>query len=210
MALEYVFTFIAYYVQLLAIMNPFSAIPTFLALTEGLNRRDIDGIVRKATLAGLLIVVAFTAAGNYILEAFNVSIAVLRIGGGVILMTIAIDMLGEEVRTKKMHPGDIAVVPIATPLIIGPGTITTILLLVTSKPGDYSNQFIVLIAALLACITSFTVLRISEYMVKVLRMSTVRALGRFMALIIAGVAAEMIVHGIRIYYFEYFAPTSSK
>lgn len=210
MALEYVFTFIAYYVQLLAIMNPFSAIPTFLALTEGLNRRDIDGIVRKATLAGLLIVVAFTAAGNYILEAFNVSIAGLRIGGGVILMTIAIDMLGEEVRTKKMHPGDIAVVPIATPLIIGPGTITTILLLVTSKPGDYSNQFIVLIAALLACITSFTVLRISEYMVKVLRMSTVRALGRFMALIIAGVAVEMIVNGIRMYYFEYFAPTSSK
>jgi len=132
------------------------------------------------------------------------------VGGGIILLTIALDMLGEEVRTKKVHPGDIAVVPIATPLIIGPGTMTTILLLVSSKPGDIVNQALVLIAAIVACLVSFWILRLSRVLVRILKMSTVRALGRFMAVIIAGVAVEMIVYGIRTYYIELFLPLTSK
>jgi multiple antibiotic resistance protein len=200
----YISLFIAYFVQLLAIMNPFAVIPTFLSLIEGLSRDEVVRIVKRAMFAGLLIVVAFAIAGIYILEAFSVSIAGLRVGGGIILLTIAIDMLGEEVRTKKMHPGDFAVVPLATPLIIGPGTITTILLLVSSRPGDLVNHVLVLIAAILACIVSFTILRVSNVLVRVLRVSTVRALGRFMALIIAGVAVEMIATGIKMYYDSLF------
>ncbi len=208
--IELIYVFIAYFTQLLAIMNPFSVIPTFIALTEGLKDREIESIVKKATFAGLFIVVLFATLGRYILEAFNISIAGLRVGGGIILLTIALDMLGEEVRTKKVHPGDIAVVPIATPLIIGPGTMTTILLLVSSKPGDIVNQALVLIAAIVACLVSFWILRLSRVLVRILKMSTVRALGRFMAVIIAGVAVEMIVYGIRTYYIELFLPLTSK
>lgn len=208
--IELIYVFIAYFTQLLAIMNPFSVIPTFIALTEGLKDREIESIVKKATFAGLFIVVLFATLGRYILEAFNISIAGLRVGGGIILLTIALDMLGEEVRTKKVHPRDIAVVPIATPLIIGPGTMTTILLLVSSKPGDIVNQALVLIAAIVACLVSFWILRLSRVLVRILKMSTVRALGRFMAVIIAGVAVEMIVYGIRTYYIELFLPLTSK
>ncbi|MEM0004331.1 MAG: MarC family protein [Desulfurococcaceae archaeon] len=202
---EIVLTFVAYFTQLLAIMNPFSVVPTFITLTEGLSKKEVNAIVRKATIAGLIIVIVFAVAGKYILEAFNVSIAGLRVAGGIVLMTIALDMLGEEPRTKRMDPKDIAVVPIATPLIIGPGTITTILLLVSSKPGDLVNHVLVLVAGILACLISFGILRISEYLVKVLRTSTIRAIGRFMALIIAGVAVEMIVHGVQTYYVTLFS-----
>ncbi|MEM1638940.1 MAG: MarC family protein [Desulfurococcaceae archaeon] len=196
--------FITYFTQLLAIMNPFSVVPTFLSLTEGLSKNEVEAILRKATLAGLTIVIVFAVAGKYILEAFNVSVAGLRVAGGIVLITIALDMLGEEPRTKRMDPRDIAVVPIATPLIIGPGTITTILLLVSSKPGDLVNQVLVLTAGIIACLVSFGVLRSSEILVKALRASTIRAIGRFMALIIAGVAVEMIVHGVQMYYLTLF------
>ncbi|MEM1773364.1 MAG: MarC family protein [Desulfurococcaceae archaeon] len=196
--------FITYFTQLLAIMNPFSVVPTFLSLTEGLSKNEVEAILRKATLAGLTIVIVFAVAGKYILEAFNVSVAGLRVAGGIVLITIALDMLGEEPRTKRMDPRDIAVVPIATPLIIGPGTITTILLLVSSKPGDLVNQMLVLTAGIIACLVSFGVLRSSEILVKALRASTIRAIGRFMALIIAGVAVEMIVHGVQMYYLTLF------
>lgn len=206
MIFDMVIILVAYYAQLLAIMNPFSVIPTFLTLTEGLSRKDVEGILKKAMLAGLLIVITFTIVGRYILELFNVSIAGLRVAGGIVLMTIALDMLGEEIRTKKMDPRDIAVVPIATPLIIGPGTMTTILLLVASRPGDIANILMVLVSGILACITSFTILRVSSYLVKILRVSTLRALGRFMALIIAGVAVEMIVRGALMYYEDLFKP----
>lgn len=203
--MEYLVALLTYFTQLLAIMNPFSVIPFFASVTEGLSKREVSAIVRKATIAGLLIVVSFTLAGKYILEAFNISIAGLRVGGGIVLLVLALDMLGEEPRTKRMDPKDIAVVPIATPLIIGPGTITTILLLVASKPGDLFNLVLVLVAGITACLTSFTILRVSNVLIKFLRVSTVRALGRFMSLIIAGVAVEMIAGGVKMYYSALFA-----
>lgn len=196
--------FLLYFTQLFAIMNPFSVIPFFVSITEGLDKHEIKAIIRKATIAGLLIVVAFTLAGSYILKAFNVSIAGLRVGGGIILIVLAIDMLGDEPRTKRMDPRDIAVVPIATPLLIGPGTITTILLLVASRPGDIVNLVLVLVAAIIACYISFSILRSSHILAKILKLSTVRALGRFMALIIAGMAVEMIVRGVKMYYDTLF------
>lgn len=204
MVLEHAITFITYFVQLLAIMNPFAVVPTFISLTQGLDDSAVRAILRRATFAGIVIVTVFTLLGKYILEAFNISIASLRVGGGVILMVIAIDMLGEEVRTKRMYSGDIAVVPIATPLIIGPGTITTLLLLTAARPGDLLNLVFVLAAALAACLLSFRILGLSNVLVKYLKTSTVRALGRFMALIIAGVAVEMIVKGVKMYYEELF------
>ena len=69
---------VTYYMQLLAIMNPFSVIPTFLGMTQGLDYSEVSRIVKKAMIAGLTIVVLFTLAGNYVLEVFNVSIPGLR------------------------------------------------------------------------------------------------------------------------------------
>ncbi|AFL66627.1 MarC family protein [Desulfurococcus amylolyticus] len=201
--MDYLIILLSYFTQLIAIMNPFSAIPTFMSLTEGLERRKRLEIVKKAYFAGLILVILFTLVGRHILEAFNISIASLRVGGGIILMTIALDMLGDEVRTKRMHPGDIAVVPIATPLIIGPGTITTILLL-TSSLQETTGIVVVLIAGVIACSVTFLILALSDILTRLLSMSTVRAIGRFMALIISGVAVEMIIQGLYSYYVELF------
>uniref|UniRef100_A0A7C2FGK6 UPF0056 membrane protein n=1 Tax=Thermosphaera aggregans TaxID=54254 RepID=A0A7C2FGK6_9CREN len=201
--LDPVIIFVSYFTQLLAIMNPFSAIPSFISLTEGLSHNERVSIVRKAYLAGLAILVTFTLVGKHILEAFNVSIPGLRVGGGIILLTIALDMLGEMPRTKQVNPGDIAVVPIATPLIIGPGTITTVLLLTSSDPSFF-NIMMVFISGIVACTVTFAILMVSDKLVAYLKVSTVRAIGRFMALIIAGVAVEMIAKGIYQYYVQFF------
>ncbi|MEM4717317.1 MAG: MarC family protein [Desulfurococcaceae archaeon] len=204
MVMDITLLFLTYFIQLLAIMNPFSVIPTFLSLVEGLRREEVEAIIRKAMYAGLVIVFTFAVVGKYILDVFNVSIAGLKVAGGIVLLTIALDMLGEEPRTKRVDPRDIAVVPIATPLIIGPGTITTILLLIASRPGDVFNHILVLIAGLVACVISFNALRASSHLAKILRISTIRAVGRFMALIISGVAVEMIARGVLMYYEAFF------
>lgn len=196
---------IGYYVQLLAIMNPFSALPTFMSLTEGVDEGVKKDIVVKALIASLVLVAVFTLVGNYILMAFNISLPALRIGGGVVLMAIAIDMLGGMPRTKRVEAQDIAVVPLATPMVIGPGTITTILLL-TSRDSSPLNTGLVLVAGLIAAATTFLLLRYSEPIIRVLRQSTVRAVGRFMSLIIASIAAEMIAYGVIAYYHQAVAP----
>ena len=196
---------LGYYVQLLAIMNPFSALPTFLGLTEDMDEGLKKDIVSKALVASLALVATFTLVGNYILMAFNISLPALRVGGGVILMAIAIDMLGGMPRTKRVEAQDIAVVPLATPMVIGPGTITTILLL-TSKDPTPVGTGLVLAAGLGAAATTFLLLRYSEPIIRVLRQSTVRAIGRFMSLIIASIAAEMIAYGIIAYYQQLIVP----
>ncbi len=193
---------ISYYVQLLAIMNPFAAIPTFLSLTDHMDEIDRRSIVTKAFYASLILVVLFTLIGNYILAVFNISIPSLRIGGGILLMAIALDMLSGMPRTKQIEASDIAVVPLATPMIIGPGTITTILLL-TASTDTIINTVLVLIASILAASTTFLLLRYSSSLVKLLRVSVVRAIGRFMSLIIASVAVEMMAAGINSFYHEY-------
>jgi multiple antibiotic resistance protein len=193
---------ISYYVQLLAIMNPFAAIPTFLSLTDHMDEIDRRNIVTKAFYASLILVVLFTLIGNYILIVFSISIPSLRIGGGILLMAIALDMLSGMPRTKQIEASDIAVVPLATPMIIGPGTITTILLL-TASMNTVINTILVLVASILAASTTFLLLRYSSSLVKLLRVSVVRAIGRFMSLIIASVAVEMIAAGINSFYHEY-------
>lgn len=194
---------VSYYVQLLAIMNPFSATPTFLSLTDHLDEINRKEIVKKAYFTSLILIFLFTLVGNYILKAFNISVSSLRIGGGILLMVIALDMLGGMPRTKQIESSDIAVVPLATPMVIGPGTITTILLL-TSREATVINVFLVLIASILAATTTYILLRYSSKLVSILRISVIRAIGRFMSLIIASVAVEMIALGIISYYYEYF------
>ncbi len=196
--MEYLGLFVAYYIQLLAIMNPFSALPTFLSLTEGMEIIERRRIVSRAFITAVLLIVVFTFLGNYILRAFSISVPGLRIGGGILLMTIALDMLGGMPKTKRIDPEDIAVVPLATPMIVGPGTITTLILL-TSRDPSVINTLIILVAGIIAAITTFALLRYSEKIVAMTRPSVMKAIGRFMSLIIASIAVEMIMLGIRSY-----------
>jgi multiple antibiotic resistance protein len=110
-------------------------------------------------------------------------------------MVLAVDMLGEMPRTKRVEPTDMAVVPIATPLIVGPGTLTTILLL-TSSERSLTNTALIVVAEVVAAATTYLILKFSDTLVRFLRVSTVRALGRFMSIIIASVAVDMIAKGV--------------
>lgn len=192
-----------YYIQILAIMNPFAVLPTFVSLTRKVDDANVKNIVNKVLWAGLILVTVFTLIGNYILIAFSISIPALRIGGGIILITISLDMLSGFPRTKKIRSDEFAVVPITTPLLIGPGTLTTILLL-TSKNPSITNTLLILLASYLAVLTSYIVLRYAKPASKYIPSSTIRVIGRIMSLIIISIAIEMIVHGIVVYYNQYF------
>ncbi|MEM0355862.1 MAG: MarC family protein [Desulfurococcaceae archaeon] len=192
-----------YYIQILAIMNPFAVLPTFISLTRRATDEKIRVVVNKVLWAGLILVTIFTLIGNYILVAFNISIPALRIGGGIILVAISLDMLSGFPRTKKVRSDEFAVVPITTPLLIGPGTLTTILLL-TSRNPSISNTLIILLAGYLAVLTSYFVLKYAKTATRYIPFSTIRVIGRIMSLIIISIAVEMMIHGVVAYYNQYF------
>ncbi|MEO3993211.1 MAG: MarC family protein [Desulfurococcaceae archaeon TW002] len=191
----WVFSMIVMYVKIIAILDPFAVMPVFITLTEGLDTRRKDEIVWKAFIAMCVMVTIFTLFGVWILNIFGISLASLRVGGGAILLVLAFDILGEAPRSKKLDPEEIAVMPIATPLLVGPGTMTTIILLVTEN-NTLEGYIAVLTASLLAVTTAALMLKYSTHIIAKLSKSFVRGLGRFMTIIIAATAFEMIKNGI--------------
>jgi len=178
--------------QIFAIMDPLAALPTLMTSIEPLSRDEAKRTVNRASLAILLLLVVFSTAGGVILQAFGISLTSLRIAAGVILTAIAVDTLITGHKPEKIEVGEYVIVPIATPLIVGPGTMT---LLITSS--RIYGVPITLIAALLAFIPTYLLLRFSQTIIRVLGKTFIHGLGRFMSIIIASFAAEMLIDGIR-------------
>jgi len=186
---------IAIYGQIVAIMNPFTAVNSFISLTEGLSRNEVKRVLKKSLIVVLLMGLVFIYIGKALLEFYHISLVGLRLGGGILLMYIAIDMLSGQPKTRTVEPGEIAIVPLATPMIVGPGTMTLLIHL-----GATENLLGVTLGFIIAAATVSAALSIANPIKRVLGVSGVRAMARFMALIIAGVAAEMIKSAITEWY----------
>ncbi|MCS7128804.1 MAG: MarC family protein [Sulfolobales archaeon] len=187
--------FITVYGKIFAILNPFSAIPIFINLTENASSEERKRVIKKAFLAMVIMVMVFTLIGIWVLEFLGISIASLRIAGGAVLFVLAMDMLGDMPRTKRLEETEIAVIPIATPLLVGPGTLTTIIVLTAENPS-LQGYTLILLASLAAVATAAIILRYSLLLAKVLSKSFIKALARFMSLIIAATAVELIRMGV--------------
>ncbi|MCC6031308.1 MAG: MarC family protein [Pyrobaculum sp.] len=178
--------------QLYAIMNPIGKLAIIgpLAVERPAYVRNIT-----ATVVVVVYVLAsiFALAGGFILSAFGVSIDSFRIAGGVVLLAISIMTLVSGSYVGKIEiTEEQAVVPLATPLIVGPGTITA-LVVISSVYGP----FVAFLAAFLASTAVAATLLIGIRVIRYVGATPLRLLGRFMSLIIASVATEMILTGVR-------------
>ena len=176
-------------VQLFAIINPFSALPTFLAFTDSLDKKNRMKVVNTTTLVVLALVFAFALFGQLILNALQVTVQSFELGGGILLMIIAVDMLGGAVRTKSVDMKQAAIVPLATPLLVGPGTMTTLIVLAGTE-----HVINILIGGFVAVAVIFLVLKYSNRISTIIGKNGVVATSRLMAIILAAIAANMI-HG---------------
>ncbi|MEM4509254.1 MAG: MarC family protein [Archaeoglobaceae archaeon] len=177
--------------QIFAVLNPVGVIPTFLSLTEGMNPAKRHQIVRRSMLTVLMLAIVLAIGGSLILDFFRVSIFSLQIGGGILLMVIAIDMLSGLPRTKAVESEqEIAIVPIATPLLLGPGTMTTIIVL-----SKTVSMLSLIISVFIVVLLAYLLLRYSELLIKILGINGIRAISRFMTIIIAAFAAQLLYGG---------------
>lgn len=176
--------------QLYAIMDPVGVLPTYTFLVSGCDESERGRLLRNAFFAILGLMFAAAFAGRTILDFFGISVDSVRFGGGILLLVLAIDMLGGEVRSKvleRLSIEDAIISPISTPLLVGPGTITMLLVLSASMPA-----YVVVTGILIAAALSYLTLKASDILIALLGRNGVRAMGRVMAVVIAAVAAEMI------------------
>ncbi len=185
--------------QIFAILNPISVVPTFLSLTEGRDDEEVRRIVKVVSIAIFLMMILFSLLGKVILMVLGVTVTGLKIGGGIILTVLAVDMLQGMPRTKEVEEEELAVVPLATPLLMGPGTMTTILVLsteYTSKYGFLAANSVLFASAAIVTAATYLILMHSSKLRSLLGVNGLRGLARFMAIIVAAAAADMLTSGV--------------
>jgi multiple antibiotic resistance protein len=185
------------YSQIVAIMNPFSILGNYLTLTEGIRKEAREKILNTAIIAVTIIGLIFIVAGSIILRFYHLSVMAIKFGGGVLLMVIAIDMMSGMPRSKTVDRREIAVVPLATPMMVGPGTLTVLIYLGTAMPLLHA-----ITGFLAGVLTVYITLVASGFFIRVLGRTGVKALSRFMSLILASIAAQMMYDAVAGWYMH--------
>lgn len=184
------------FVLLFAVVDAVGTVPIFIGLTEGYSG-DRRRIVKQAVVISSVILVLFALFGWLIFDAFGITINDFRVAGGIILFIVAVDHLrGEEDRSRGLEPSDIAAFPLATPLLAGPGAISTVIIISTSP---YS-PFLALVVIACNAFVSFYVLSSSDWVRKAMGKNGTIALSRITALLIAALAVSFIATGITVLF----------
>ncbi|MCP8314007.1 MAG: MarC family protein [archaeon] len=187
---------------LFIIVDPLGNVPIFISLTEGMSLEQRRKAFRTATIVSLILLLVFALIGQQILEVFRVSSQSFMIAGGMLLLVIAVKLLvfgGWE--EKKVSPESIGAVPIATPLLVGPGAITTTIVMLQSSglPATLAT-LATLVSVLIIFFTIWLVLRYIERIYKILGTTGSTVIARIMAIFIAAIAVGFMIEGIK-YYF---------
>lgn len=195
-------------IMLVAIMNPFYVIPAFMAATEEYPERIRNDLARKSAIYAYFILSFFLLIGDLLLFAFGITMGAFKIGGGILIFLIGLNLIFEKPSTKRDKTRlveqdtqerdytEIALVPLAIPLIAGPGTITTVLILKESAPVWY-YQGIIFIALAIATSLVYIVNAKSKYIIKLIGILGINAISKIMGLILVALSVQTAANGIK-------------
>jgi multiple antibiotic resistance protein len=191
--------------SIFAIVDPFAAVPIFLALTAGRPHEEVATVARRASMTCMLVLLAFGAAGTLILGFFSITLPAFKIAGGVVLFVVGFEMLRarpsrsrstEEEQEEAQTKEDVALVPLGLPLLAGPGAIATVMVL-SSKAGDIEHRAAVIVCVIVVSFVTFLVLRSAGLVARALGQTGINLIGRVMGLILAATAAQFMLDGAR-------------
>lgn len=185
------------------VVDPIGVVPLFLAMTAGDSQEKMRRTAMRACLVACGMMLFFALFGGVIFKVFGVSLGAFRVAGGILLLITALDMLRarpSETRTSPTEEQegvvkeDVAIVPLAIPLLSGPGAIATAMVLM-AKGETLTSAIPVLAAIVLTFVASYFILRASGMIQRVLRQSGVAIVERVMGLILAAIAVQFIADG---------------
>ena len=199
--MESLFTYaLSVFMSFFAIMNPIANTPIFLGLVEGETNDNKKKIARKATITAFIIVVAFIIAGKYIFELFGITIPAFKITGGILIFYVGFEMLMSK--KSKIHSNNsednnnLAISPLAIPILAGPGTIVTAMNSVTH--ATYIHIGIVITIFALMILLTYLAFSFGELIVKKVGANLISVIGKLMGLILAVIGTGMITEGINL------------
>jgi multiple antibiotic resistance protein len=187
------------------IVDPFAVVPVFLAMTERDSEEKRQQMAFRASLIAGITLLFFAFGGSIIFKLLGISLGSFKIAGGILLLLTSLEMLQSRTpstRTsdREIQEGaekhDIAVVPLAIPLLAGPGSIATVMVL-TAQSERWWQMIPISVSIILTAVISYVVLRASTRLDRALGKSGQALLGRVMGLLLAAIAIEFVVAGIK-------------
>ncbi|QFZ55857.1 MarC family protein [Oceanihabitans sp. IOP_32] len=184
-----------------AITNPISNMTVFVSLTQGLNKEVKNNINKRSNIIAFIIVTVFVLLGKFIFELFNISIPAFKITGGILIFFIGFEMLQSKPSTVKRIKNvdideDIAVSPLAIPILAGPGTIVTAMNFV-AKVETIEIMLVIGIFGFMSILSYYT-FKLSNVIVKIVGNNVISVIGKIMGLIIAIIGTGMVINGIKL------------
>lgn len=195
--------FLPTFVTLFVIADPLGTAVLFLGLSQGYSEEQIKATAKRATFVAASIMIAFGLLGQHLLPVLGVSIPAFRIAGGLLLSVTAYRMvMGQRERQRARESAvddeheDIAVFPLAIPLLSGPGCMTASILLM-NKPHEPAGQIGVALAMIAVQVASYFCLRYASRLSGLIGKTGTSILARVMGVILAAMAVQFIADGIR-------------
>jgi multiple antibiotic resistance protein len=182
--------------SVIAVMNPTSTVAVYLALTENMDLEERGKIIAKSMKISFLVLAFFAFTGQLLFLIFNVTLAAFKIAGGILLVTAAFAMLNP--RRKEISPEElenISIVPLAFPLTAGPGTITTVILLV-SEASSLLEASLVFVGIFAGVAVSYLGMIYAPRIFRLLGGEGLRVITRLMSIIVLAIAVQFIISGI--------------
>jgi len=197
------FSFVAL-TSIFVLVDPIAAIPTFLAMTADTDRADRRHMAKRASWTCFIVLAAFAAAGKLIFRLFGITLPAFKIAGGVILLLIGLDMLRARRSPTKETPSeaeegagksDVGIIPLGVPMLAGPGSISTVMVLMSGMPSWW-YAIPVFLAVVVTALASYWILAGADRVRLYLGETGIRILTRMMGLLLTAIAVQFVLNGL--------------
>lgn len=197
--------FILCFSSLFTLINPIGIVPIFLSITQDYNKKERDIIAAKSIFFSFFVLLVFALIGDFIFSFYNITIHGFRIAGGILLLKISFDMIESKRSRTRTTPSEeleaeekneIAYTPLSIPLIAGPGSIASMMIL-SSEAQNTVDKLTLLSTLVIVLIITFIIFKLSKILSKNFGKLGLRILQRIMGLILMVISIEFILKGVK-------------
>ncbi len=199
---------LASFSSLFSVVNPITAMPVFMSLTEDESDKEKARTARKASLYMFCVLIIFLLAGTYILSFFGISLPGIRIAGGLVIMRAGYSMLNPETGGRKLstedqeaakEKEDVSFSPLAMPLLSGPGSIAVVIGF-GSQATSIIDYIVNGVAVFLVALMAWGILRVAPWLNKLIGKSGMTVITRMMGFIALAIGVQFVINGIAKFY----------
>jgi len=185
--------FVLTFVPLFIVIDALGVLPFVISVSEGMSTRERRKMILVATITALIVGLIFLFFGQFILRIMGISVGSFAIAGGIILLVLSIKYMTTGRMVEAIKEEMVAVVPIGTPLTVGPATIATLLLLATQFP-----LYMVLVSFALNMLIAWGIFIVGDHIARFFGQGGLKAISKVFSLLLAAIAVSMIIRGLEL------------